>query len=621
MALMRRSTHRVTASIWPGFVDAMTALLLVMMFLLTIFMVVQFVLREEISGQQTRLGTLSEEVAGLTEALGLATARTEALEGERDDLLAVLDDRSQRIDALEATTADQAGRIAGFEERMDALMAERERDRARISGLETRGAELSAEGDRLASALSAARDEIDEEAERARLAAARADALEALTADLREDLSARGEEVETLTANLSESEAARLTEAAAAEVLRARLEASETELSAAALALDAERARAEETLTLLAAARSAEADLDARLAAALLAQEDLEADLAGARSDGAELAATLDAERTRLAAALATRADLAAERDRLDERITALSEERETEREAAAERIGARETELATLRDRLEAALAERLAAEEAAETRLSEAETRAVLLSQARSALADEEEVSAEARREVALLNAQVGRLREELSAMQTLLDAEQSAGSEQDLEIESLGNQLNAALAREAAEQRRRAELEEAERERLETYRSEFFGKLREVVGDREGIAVSGDRFVFDSEVLFPSGSARLSDEGRDQVRRVASILEEISDDIPPGIDWVIRVDGHTDDVPISGNGRYADNWELSQARALSVVRFMSDDLGFPARRLAPTGFGAYRPVAEGSSPEARAQNRRIEMKLTER
>jgi chemotaxis protein MotB len=127
-------------------------------------------------------------------------------------------------------------------------------------------------------------------------------------------------------------------------------------------------------------------------------------------------------------------------------------------------------------------------------------------------------------------------------------------------------------------------------------------------------------GDRFIFSSEVLFESASADLSPAGRAQIANVVGILRDVSDEIPDSIDWILRVDGHTDNVPLRG-GIYADNWELSQARALSVVRFMINDLGFPSNRLAATGFGEYRPVNPADTPEARAQNRRIELKLTER
>jgi chemotaxis protein MotB len=189
-------------------------------------------------------------------------------------------------------------------------------------------------------------------------------------------------------------------------------------------------------------------------------------------------------------------------------------------------------------------------------------------------------------------------------------------------------LGSQLNSALAQVAAEQKRRADLEEAERKRLalenqdlSKYRSEFFGQISQLLAGQPGVRVVGDRFVFDSEVLFNPGSADLAPEGQVQIRSVVDTLKKAVGQIPPQIPWIIRVDGHTDNIPLSGLGEFADNWALSQARALSVVKFMQEGLGFAPDRLAAAGFGEYQPVAAGDSPEARAQNRRIELKLTER
>jgi chemotaxis protein MotB len=225
-------------------------------------------------------------------------------------------------------------------------------------------------------------------------------------------------------------------------------------------------------------------------------------------------------------------------------------------------------------------------------------------------------------------LLNQQVAALRQQLGELQALLDDAKVREAATEVQLQSLGNELNTALARVAAEERRRRELEEAERLRLEAekadlerYRSEFFGRLRDVLGDREGVRIEGDRFVFSSEVLFPPGETELSEAGRAQVARVAGTLRAVIDEIPAGIDWVLRVDGHTDDVPVRPNARFADNWELSQARALSVVRYLIDAQGLPPARLAANGFGEFQPVNGDDTPEARAQNRRIELKLTER
>ncbi|MCP1170449.1 peptidoglycan -binding protein, partial [Limimaricola sp. ASW11-118] len=258
----------------------------------------------------------------------------------------------------------------------------------------------------------------------------------------------------------------------------------------------------------------------------------------------------------------------------------------------------------------------------------------RAALLATARAALAEGESASAAQQRRVAALNAQVAALREDVAELRGLLGQAETSEAVAEAEIEDLGRRLNTALARAAAEERRRRELEEEERRRLEEeaarlaaeaenlerYRSDFFGELRGMLEGEEGVRIAGDRFVFSSEVLFGQGEATLSEAGKAEIAKVAALLRRIAAEIPDGIDWVIRVDGHTDDIPIRG-GRYADNWELSQARALSVVRYMSEEEGIPPQRLAANGFGEYQPLDPSGTAEARARNRRIELKLTER
>ena len=153
------------------------------------------------------------------------------------------------------------------------------------------------------------------------------------------------------------------------------------------------------------------------------------------------------------------------------------------------------------------------------------------------------------------------------------------------------------------------------------LERYRSEFFGQLRDLFEDQNGVRIEGDRLVLSSEVLFESGRALLSRLGESEIAKIALILRVIADEIPSEINWVIRVDGHTDNIPLSGVGAYADNWELSQARALTVVKHMVEVLGIPPSRLAATGFGEFQPISFEDTPEARAQNRRIELVFTEK
>lgn len=582
MALSRRSGARFQASIWPGFVDAMTGLLLVLMFVLTIFMMVQFVLREEISGQATKLDALSAEVAALSLALGLEQDRSAGLEDRVGTLTATLDDaRTREAEQAEALRVAQ-GRIASFEEQVAGLLAERETAQGRIADLETARAELLSEQEQLQLALAGLRDEVDAQAEAARLAAARREALEALAADLRQRNTEAAEAQAALVQQLSAEEQARLTEAAAAEALRARLADADAELTAMTLALEEQRKRAEETLTLLAAAETARADLNSQLAQALL--------------DAEQGAAAQEADIARLRGELAETRDVAAQ----------------SAQEAQA------------VRDQLVAALA----AQRAAELEMTEAEERAALLSEARSRLAEEAAQASEAQKQQALLNQQVAALRQQLSGLQALLDESKAREAEAEVQLQSLGNELNTALARVAAEERRRriaeeerARLLEAEKEDLEKYRSEFFGRLRDVLGQQQGVQIVGDRFVFSSEVLFAPGEAELSPAGEGEIAKVAGILRNVIGDIPEGIDWVLQVDGHTDNVPIIEGARFADNWALSQARALSVVRYLTGVLGFPAERLSANGYGEFQPVNPEDTPAARAQNRRIELKLTTR
>ena len=638
MALSRRTGQRFQASIWPGFVDAMTALLLVLMFVLTIFMVVQYVLRATISGQETELDDLNAQIISLADALGLEQQRAAGLEKDVTRLdstlnqartkseaqLALIATLTSQRDAQADELEQQRASITSFEAQVATLLTERdaaltegETLTAQLDAAQAEQAKLISDQEAMQLALAKAREEVDAQTEVARLAAARKEALDALVADLRaqtteqkasladalarlEGETSRSADMETrlgaaetalseaekarlaevaaaealrerlagAEARLSEEEAAQLADAAAAETLRERLKNADTELTAMTLALEEQRKKAEETLTLLAAAQAAKGDLDAKLAAALLAETDASGD------------------REYVRAQLAT-------------------------------------------------ALAEKLAAEEQAQKGLSLAEERAILLASAQNALSEQKTQTAEGQRKLALLNEQVAALRKQLGALQSLLDDSAAKDVQANIQLQSLGTQLNTALARVAAEEKRRRELEEAERKRLEKesarlaaetqnlehYKSEFFGRLRDLLATQEGVRVVGDRFVFSSEVLFKPASAVLSGEGKTQIAKIAGILRQVADKIPPEINWIVRVDGHTDNVPLSGTGRYRDNWELSQGRALSVVRYMVDELDFPPNRLAANGFGEYQPINPANTPEARAQNRRIELKLTER
>jgi len=262
-------------------------------------------------------------------------------------------------------------------------------------------------------------------------------------------------------------------------------------------------------------------------------------------------------------------------------------------------------TQLGAERDRskeLEAKLADQTERTQLAQKTIDEKD---VLLRDKLSALESEQKVTAEQRAQIEVLNQQIKALRDQLSAIQKALDISEQTAKEQKVQIADLGKKLNLALAGKVQE--------------LARYRSEFFGKLREILGDRPDIRVVGDRFVFQSEVLFDSGSADLGDKGKTQLTALAKTLIDIGKQIPPDIDWVLRVDGHTDKRPIN-NPKFPSNWELSTQRALSVVRFLISQ-GVAPQHLAATGFGEFQPLDAGDDEVAYRRNRRIELKLTER
>ncbi len=216
------------------------------------------------------------------------------------------------------------------------------------------------------------------------------------------------------------------------------------------------------------------------------------------------------------------------------------------------------------------------------------------------------EKQVSARAMSQIELLNQQIAALRSQIAAIEEALQASEAKDQASQTRIADLGRRLNVALAQRVQE--------------LNRYRSDFFGRLREILSDRENIRIVGDRFVFQSEVLFPVGGADLDSAGQAEMDKLAAAVLELAQEIPAEINWVLRVDGHTDASPLTGTGRYRDNWELSSARATSVVKYLISR-GVPANRLVAAGFGEFQPIAEGETPDVLSQNRRIELKLTER
>ena len=218
---------------------------------------------------------------------------------------------------------------------------------------------------------------------------------------------------------------------------------------------------------------------------------------------------------------------------------------------------------------------------------------------------LLTEKKLSQTARAQIALLNKQVTALRKQILQIANILEASEKIAKKRRVKIVNLGKRLNAALASKVQE--------------LARYRSEFFGRLRDVLGSQPGIRIVGDRFVFQSEVLFSKGSDQLENEGQKQIQQLAGTLKAITVKIPKNIDWILRVDGHTDQIPIRTT-RFPSNWELSTARAISVVKFLVQR-GISPTNLAATGFGEFQPIDPRDTEEANIRNRRIELKLTQR
>ena len=669
MSLSRRSKNNIPTAIWPGFVDAMTALLLMLFFLMSIFMIVQFMLRDTINSQDSELNSLSQQVASLAEALGLEQQKSFSLEGTIKDLDISLGEATSKseiqsilIATLTQKTREQSENIDNFEAQVAALLSEKNELSTRLEMVISDKAIEISKKDALQIALSQAREETDLETEKARLAAAEADALELLlnqkqveisemdsslqdalasiattnsevieleisVSELNSDLDAMDKrrlielaakeilqsKLNEKSEKLSTEEKKRLTQMAIVESLREKLRNSTAELASMALALEEQRKRAENTLTLLAAARTVKNDLNKTLTEALLNSQEYRREI---------------------------------------EKITSELFMRENEFSELKKSSSLVE---ATLEERLTLALAEKLRLQDSNKAKLTISQQQSILLNSAADLLSKEKEKSAEAQLETEVLIQQVATLQKQLGSLQDLLDAAVEEASDTNVQLLTFGSNLNIALAKLAQKEKEKAKIEKAKAEvekakadserakakleidnaklldeqakllqekntKLENFKSEFFGEIRKLLEMQEGVKISGDRFVFSSEILFSSGEAVLSEGGKKQIKQIANLILSISDKIPSNIDWILRVDGHTDDKKIKG-GKYKNNWELSQARALSVVLYMQEFLNVPAYRLAATGFGEYQPVNKENSEKARDQNRRIEIKLTER
>ena len=559
--LTRRSGERFTANIWPGFVDAMTAILLILMFILSIFMIVQSVLRDTISSQkieldeqQSELSQLGNNLEDLKNELGMLSSEKSKLQTlsneQKAQLIAQETELQEKINLLTRLRNDMKvaeTKITDFKSQVASLIAKRLELNEKLKIEKKKTSEEVSNREAAELALAAARDTISQKISKEKMMAASNEALEQLIQKLKlenqslenltekkaTELSMVKEKMKAINEDLTDAEKQRVIEQYAIRNLQENLLEKKEELALITLTIEEERKKALETLKLLAASREAQKILKEQAAK-------FENKLLG--SDNI-----------------------------LKEKDLALRE---------------------------------------------------------ARLRLSVQEEKAKASMQEVANLTLQTNSLKERLKELTGILDTTIEKDFSNNVEIKSLGAKLNAALAKVASEQKIRAQLEEKERRRLETetknlreYRSVFFGRLKKILGDIEGIDVVGDRFVFSSEVLFDRGSADIGMAGKVQLDTISNVLKDISKKIPKDINWVLRVDGHTDKTPVSQNSVFNDNWELSQARSLSVVKYMINTHKIDPKRMSAAGFGEHQPISFSNSKEALAKNRRIEFKLTER
>ena len=559
--LTRRSGERFTTNIWPGFVDAMTAILLILMFILSIFMIVQSVLRDTISSQkieldeqQTELSQLGNNLEDLRNQLGMLKtekSNLQILSSEQKAKLtrqeAQLQEKINLLTKLRNDMTIAEAKITDFKSQVASLIAKRlELNENLKLEMEKTSREIS-NREAAEMALAAARDTISQKISKEKMMAASNEALEQLVKKLKFEnkslenlteekeieLSRVKDKMESINRDLTDAEKQRVLEQYAIRNLQESLMEKKEELALITLTIEEERKKALETLKLLAASREAQRILKERA-------------------------------------------------DKFEKKLSGN-------------------------------------------DTILKEKD---LALREARLRLSVQEEKAKASMQEVANLTLQTNSLKERLKELTGILDATIEKDFSNNVEIKSLGAKLNAALAKVASEQKIRAELEEKERKRLENetknlreYRSVFFGRLKKILGDIEGIDVVGDRFVFSSEVLFDRGSADIGLEGKLQLDTISNVLKDISQKIPEDINWVLRVDGHTDKTPVSQNSIFKDNWELSQARSLSVVKYMISKHEIDPKRMSAAGFGEHQPISFSDSKEDLAKNRRIEFKLTER
>ncbi|PLX44597.1 MAG: hypothetical protein C0605_02355 [Hyphomicrobiales bacterium] len=629
MSLAARRRPNSGANYWPGFVDALSTLLLVIIFLLSMFMLAQFFLSQAISGKDTALKKLNAQMAELTELLALEQESTKSLkselatltsslstlQGEKDNLVIALGKQKDKAEAarsaiiaiesrLKQANADREKALADLEDsRRDIIILQRRAAQSKRS-LTVLTDELKAEKDLKSAALK------QMGLQKQQIVVLR-DEMEAIKAE-----SGKREEVIAglkKTASEAASEAKMRQEIILGlkdTLAKARGVASEKQQIIIALRDDMEKAiaRADKQKNLISSLTNQSEDITRQAGAQKKQIEDLRGKITAARSE---------AEKRRLLIVdLRSKAEKALAAGKQQQQTVIDLRSKEEKARALAEQQKQLVIDLRSKDKKNQAIIADLRSEEEKAKALnrknqqiildLRTEEEKAKAREQALSRkLSQEETLKARALAQVELLNQQIAAIRKQMAALQELLDASEERDRKANVKIADLGRRLNVALAQKVSE--------------LKKYRSEFFGRLREILGKRTDIRIVGDRFVFQSEVLFDPGAAEINQAGSAEMAKLATALITLNNEIPAEINWVLRVDGHTDATPIN-TPAFPSNWELSVSRALSVVHYLTKK-GVPPDRLVAAGFGEFHPIDTGDSPEALARNRRIELKLTER
>ena len=638
MALLRRSGSRFTTNIWPGFVDAMTALLLVLMFVLSIFMIIQSVFREKISGQETELSILENEVMNLIADLNLQKEEYKNLNAINLEINKSLEEQKvlNESKSLELNRAlknlDLANiKISDFEIRVASLIARRTQLISEIAQKDNRIKEEVSRLDASRLALASARQEIDEKVELARLAAAKREALELYIEDLKKNLNSISKSKNELEFKLSRSQIAlglayeNLDETksflSSQKELNIILESTINDLKEEVIKNSEEKEILQKNITQKEKTIS-EKEKESILSNILIKrlQEDL-------KINKGKLS---EAEKNVLIEKLALknlRKKLNESREELEFATLSLEEERKRAIDNL-KIITSSEKAMAILEEKNLSLLNENNEIREKTIDLSDLLRLREISLQNLRSQLLKSENQKQISLDKIKYLNQETLSLASQLNDLKVLLNQFEIRDKETNAQVENLGSKLNSALAQVVIEQKKNAALEaerikrlEDEANELKNYRSEFFGNLRQILGNNKGIEIVGDRFVFPSEILFDLGSDELQEKGLFELSQMAKVIRKIVKEIPKEIDWVLRVDGHTDKTKFLNGGKFTDNWELSQARALSVVKYFISEELLPAERFAATGFGEFQPIDKGENEKALARNRRIEIKLTER